>query len=411
MRLLRGWTLKRIALCAVGILLFSILTVSATDLEKINKLAKECQAGKEKACKKLAKIAKKDKDLATCLVALEKLGNHSLAQDIAWNANYHEVRKAAYDKMDDRSSRRGTIYKLTDQAQLADIAMNAENLKTREEAVEKIEEPLLLADIARNSDIPQIRVEAIKKITDQPLLADIFKTDPDEWVRIRVLNKLSSQAMLESVFRDGQQPYNIRLEAIDILRDSGRFKIEQGQIVQTLIEMRQEALRQKNHDIYKKIISNLTLDNLINMRKRAPRATIQGQLIKRESGEPMSQTSILLGEMKSARECTLYSDLMTTTDEKGNFVLRNVPNGYYTVVYSQTKKPKLPTASVFTLDSRAFNASMQSGSFSGGRLSEGTSTISSMELGISLSFEVRDSNVVEFDVFGTGIKKLVFEVY
>ncbi len=592
MRLPREWILKRIAFCAVAILLFSISIISAQDLDKINKLAQECQSGIEKACAKLAKIAKNDKDLATCLAALEKLGNHSLVQDITWNANYHSVRKTAYYKMNDKSSRRGTVSKLTDQVllaeiakntseyfevrldaikkvsdvqviaeiaknekneyvrqaagnrlptghplrrivkatvseiesledqsllveiaknahdasariaaakklsdkdpgplaeivknsledisarlvavkilndqillaeiavsdaasavrvvaieklenqslfaklaisdgsyevreaalrkmtdqiQLADIAMNAKNHKTREEAVKKITDPLLLADIARTSDIPQIRGEAIMKITDQSLLADIFKKDSIEWVRIRALNKLSSQAILESVFHDGQQPYNIRFKALSLLRDSGRFKIGQDQVVQTLFEMRQEALRQKNHDLYKKINSNSTQDNLVDMRMRAPKATIQGQLINREDGKPLAQTSVFLGEMKSNRECMLYSDLMTTTDDKGHFVLGNVPNGYYTVVYSWSEKPKLPTASVFILDSIVFNTSIQNGLFNAyNQLTEGTSTVSSMELGLSLSFEVRNSKVVEFDVFGTGIKKLVFEIY
>ena len=150
---------------------------------------------------------------------------------------------------------------------------------------------------------------------------------------------------------------------------------------------------------------------LTEMRKRAPKAVIQGRFILRKSGEPLANTSLLLCEMKSDRECTFFSDLMTTTDVKGNFTFKNVPNGYYTIVYSLIDKSKIPMDAVFYLDSEAFNTSLKSGSFSSGRLKDGTSMISSTQLGISLSFEVRNSNIVEFDVFGTGIKKLVFEVY
>jgi len=590
MRLLWKWTLMGLLLGAMALLVCAPLAAS-TDDEEINRLARECEAGIEKACKKLAEIAKKDKDPAVCLAAVQKLTYQGLLQDIAKSSRHFDVRMAAYDRLDDRSTRRGTVHYLTDQAMLAeiakntgedsevrqdairklanqslildlarnekneyvrkaaverlpaghplrqvvlateaevqsladqtiladiaenahdydarkaaaeklsdqdprplaklaknesedvsirliaikklndqtllaeivlsdthnevrvaavkklkdqsllaklamsdegyevwtaaleqladqprltDIAMNAQNLETRKQAADKITDQILLADIAKNADNPRIREKAVAKITDQILLADIFKKDADQWVQIRALRRLSSQEMLTSISRDRQQPLNIRLEAVTILSDSENFKIGRTQIVQALLEIRQEALRQKNRDLYKTILGKLTPDDLVEMRKRAPRATIQGRLIKRENGEALASIPLFLGEMKSGRECMLYSDLITTTDDKGNFVLKNVPNGFYTVVYSRSEKPMIPPSAVLLLDSREFNASMQSGSFSGGRLMEGTSTISSMQIGIDLSFEVRNSDVVEFGVLGTGIRELVFEVY
>ncbi|MGB8952048.1 MAG: carboxypeptidase regulatory-like domain-containing protein [Candidatus Aminicenantales bacterium] len=394
----------------------------------------------------LAHIARNDQDVSVCEAAAAKIVDQAVLADIIKNHKEPRVRWVA-------------VGELTDQAALADLAKNHEKVSFRLAAVQnknlidqKILETIVknnpfdevrkaaaeklpighvmrrivlasqddvknctdsrqLADIAKSATDRNARWDAIKKIDDQALLADIAASVVVEAIQMAALEKLQNQEIIVSISKNQKQPPAVRWSALKILRDSGRFKIPNQQILDMSLEIRQSAIKQKNSDLYKKILKESTPETLLEMRKRSPKLEIQGRLVRRESGEPLANATVFLGEVKGGQEFTFYNDLMTTTDGKGNFTLKSVPNGFYTIAYSRSAKPTVPRTAIFTVKSADFNIAIQRGNFWSNSLRDGTLTIGSTHLDIELSFEVRESDIVEFDVFGTGIKKLEFEIY
>jgi len=139
------------------------ISVIASNVKKVEKLARECQAGKDKSCLKLAKIAKNDKN---------------------W-----KVRMAAVEK-------------LTDQAILADIAKNDKDDDVRMTAIGKLTNQAIIADIAKNDEDDDIRIAAVEKLTDQAIIADIAKTEVDWHLQVKIFLEVSNQVLLAGIAKD-----------------------------------------------------------------------------------------------------------------------------------------------------------------------------------------------------------------
>jgi hypothetical protein len=401
----------------------------------------------------LAEVARNDKDNYARQLAVENLTDQTVLADIARNEEEWEVCEAALKRLKDQaelanvvlaakkpSVRMTAIRKLENQDLFIDVVRNDKDSAVRCEAVKKLNNQAMLAEVAKNDVDKEVRRAAIKKLTDPTLLADIARTDEDSYVCVAALDnpnltdqtaianiaknavsystrrsalyELKNQEILLSISKDKGQPLNLRLNAVSLLKDPYRFNIDEDKITPVLFELRQEAIGQKNKQVYRDVIDMLTTEALIEMRERAPKTVIQGRVLHRESKEPVTNMPTFLGEMqKNGEKFTLYSDLMTITDQKGNFTLKNVPNGIYTIIYSLSDVPILPSA-IFILEPKTFNTSLDYGNFDAyGKLKEGRSGIYSTELDINLLYEVRDSQIVEYDVYGTETMELVFELY
>lgn len=75
----------------------------AQDYEKIEKLAKECQAGKKASCRKLGDIAKNDEDYSVRMEAVKKNTDQSLLENIVRESKDWHIREAAVKKLTDQT--------------------------------------------------------------------------------------------------------------------------------------------------------------------------------------------------------------------------------------------------------------------------------------------------------------------
>jgi len=373
----------------------------------------------------LAGIAQKDPDREVREAAVAKLVSQPLLLEIikndkAWNvrrtavANPHLVdREFLFGLAENDSSglvRGEAARKLPENHRLRKcILASAEEIRS-------ISDQALLAEIAKRASELDNAWAAMAKVTDQALLVDIARTSLIEWTRDNAVDRIENREKLTAFSNDKQQPLRLRYRAVLRLKDSERFKVPAGQIAQSLLELRQESISQKDLEAFKSIhwdlTHGMTPQAVLELRKKLPKAVVKGRLLKRGTGEPLARTPIFLAEMKGEQSCDIYSDIMTVTDDKGNFLLNGVPNGFYTIVYSLSQKAKLLPSAVFSIEPKEFNTTMQNGVFNSyNTLTEGTLTWASIQLGISLNFEVRDAHVVEFDVYGTGTRIVEFEIY
>jgi len=378
----------------------------------------------------LADIAKNDNDEDIRLFAVNNpsLSDQAMIGDVAKSASDNDVRRAAAMRLTDQAilaaiakiEKDSYVLKgifentsLKDEHALSDIALTAADEEASWLAARKLTDPALLAQVAKNKDSEHVGCAAVqsRNLNDQALFAEIARIAVNEGTRICALAKITDGTVLDAIMRDKRQSLSVRLEAVSHLGDTKRFAVGQFRTDDVLFEIRQRALEQKNIMLFKAILKKSAPEAVARMRKRASKLEVQGRLMKRESREPLANVIIFLGEMKGEHECTIYKDLAARTDSTGHFILRNVPSGYYTIAYSTDQKAELPVSAIFRLDSEDFNTSMERGSFSNGSLHEGTSTISSSRLGMGLSFEVRNSEIVEFDVAGTATRRVVFEIY
>jgi len=140
------------------LILFCVFLLSAgmlisEDVSTVEKHAAECSAGNQEACRKLADIAKNDKD--------------------------SDIREAA-------------VRELTDQELIADIARNDEWWHVRQTAVKNpnLTDQTVIADIARNDTFFDVRIDALRILikTPKPISAEAIarlqrsqKEKPSDW--------------------------------------------------------------------------------------------------------------------------------------------------------------------------------------------------------------------------------------
>ena len=186
--------------------------VAASNVEKVNKLALQCDSGKQKACNELTKIAMRDKDFGVRYSAVMKLTDQSVLAKIAVGDEAGSVRGAAVMRltdqpllakvaMEDKENRVRNIAlaKLTDQPLLAKIVLEAANGRVVNDVMAKLTDQSLLAKIAVEHRDFNIRYLAVTKLADRSLLAKIAVEDKDATVRSTAVAKLVDQSVLAKI--------------------------------------------------------------------------------------------------------------------------------------------------------------------------------------------------------------------
>lgn len=187
------------SLILLCIFLFFTGILTGEDISTVKKLAAQCTTGNQEACKKLADIARNDKDSNVRKAAVKMLPDgHQLRQIVL--ASEKDVRKITDEALladiaksaVDFNAGKLAVKKLSDQTLLADIAMSAAWGSVAKAAIEKLTDQTVLAEIARigRNFSNEIRMAAIKKVSDQILLAEIACTDKNEDVIDAALSAL-----------------------------------------------------------------------------------------------------------------------------------------------------------------------------------------------------------------------------
>ena len=154
------------------------------------------------------------------LAAAEKLTDQASLAYVARNANDVKVRLEVAAKLTDRTIAEGVFAdiaktasgwmrleaatKLTEQALgqsvFAEIAKTDSDEQLRKGAVEKITDQFALADLAKNADDHDVRKSAVEKLTDQTLLVDFAANDRSPFVRLEAAKRLTDRALAQRVF-------------------------------------------------------------------------------------------------------------------------------------------------------------------------------------------------------------------
>jgi len=179
--------MKRTAVFILVMLLLSLVSFSDDDTEKIEKLGRECQAGKAKACSRLIKISisRENEDLR--LAALEQLG-------------------------DMRISNSG------DQAILAKIAVSDKNKFVRAEAVKRLLDQNLIAEIARRDSDNWVKDAAVDVLSNESLLIEIAWLETGGYTSARAVRKISDQAALAEIGKEAKD-WVVREAAAEVIQD------------------------------------------------------------------------------------------------------------------------------------------------------------------------------------------------
>jgi len=156
----------------------------------------------------------------TLCVALFVLGGCGPSvETVQRMTDQRELAKIALEDKDGRV-RRAAAEKLTDQALLARIAAEDKDWNVRRADVEKITDQALLAKIAGEEKDRDIRRAVAAKITDQGFLAKIALEDKDEQIRRAAVAKIPDPALLAKAALQDRNS-NVRYAAASKLSDQG----------------------------------------------------------------------------------------------------------------------------------------------------------------------------------------------
>jgi phosphoribosylpyrophosphate synthetase len=136
------------------------------------------------------------------------------------NRDVHDQAKLAGISLEceDVNIRRDAVQRLTDQAMLAKIAVNSSDWFVRRTAVERLTDQAMLVEVTRESDDEYARRDALEKIADQVLLTKIASDSKDEYVRRTAVEKLTNQAQLAK-FAIESADADVRRAAVKKLND------------------------------------------------------------------------------------------------------------------------------------------------------------------------------------------------
>ncbi|MBP7295451.1 MAG: formylglycine-generating enzyme family protein [Acidobacteria bacterium] len=179
--------------------------LSAKQQRGIDKLVAECQAGKQKSCAKLGKMAKTNKSAAVRKAATEKVTDPVMLAGIALGDLDDGVRQEA-------------VGSLQDQAMLADVARKSAHGPLRLQAAQKLTDPVLSAELVKSSSDSQVRSVVVSRVTDQALLVDLAKNDQSSKLRENAAQALTDPASLLDVARQGGDLI-VRMKAAERLND------------------------------------------------------------------------------------------------------------------------------------------------------------------------------------------------
>jgi hypothetical protein len=177
------------ALCA---LLFANILVAADAID-IESLVGKCVTGGQNACKELDD-------------AVRKLTDQAPLARVAVEAQGWEARTVA-------------VARLTDQTWLTKIAGESKDANVRRIAVGKLTNQAMLAKIGAADQDREVRRAAVGNLTDQALLAKIALKDQDFYIRLKAVKRLTDQAMLTQVAENGGDQF-VRATAIAAMDES-----------------------------------------------------------------------------------------------------------------------------------------------------------------------------------------------
>jgi formylglycine-generating enzyme required for sulfatase activity len=139
----------------------------------------------------LMDVYEHDEDASVRATVASRLKDQALLTGIAENDVDYSVRKAAYLRMTKKK-----LDNLTNQAFIADLAINDESSAVRQSAVGRLTDQAALADVAKNDKDSDVRVAAVSNLTDQAVLTDLAKNDEDSAVRVIAVDNLTNQAFI-----------------------------------------------------------------------------------------------------------------------------------------------------------------------------------------------------------------------
>jgi len=196
----------------------SVTWIIASDLQKVEKLARECEAGKEKSCRALFKIAQTDKDWKVRLAAVSRMSDSTMLSMIAKTDADEDLRKTAAANPHLTDSvvlaeiaqkdaigpvRRAAVNNanLNNPSLLTDLAMTSKDPSVCKAAVAKLSEPVLLAKIARAAYLWDSRLLAVEKLNDPEVLAEVARNDEYHTVREAAVAKLLDPMVLTEIIQ------------------------------------------------------------------------------------------------------------------------------------------------------------------------------------------------------------------
>jgi len=150
----------------------------------------------------LQSVAREDQDVALRCLAVQKLADVQLLQELSQDADFHAaVRQAAADRFQqlltgqqkDQSppleQRLQWIESLQDTEMLAYFALNAKESALRQAALQKLNNEALFAEVAQNDRDAHIRLWAVEKVAQIELIAQVAKGSRSRDKRIYRLAK------------------------------------------------------------------------------------------------------------------------------------------------------------------------------------------------------------------------------
>ena len=108
--------------------------------------------------------------------------------------------------------------RLTDQAVIAHLAANDDDVKIRMQALRKLKDQVVIANIAKNDKKVKIRMQALNKLKDQSVIAHIAMLDEDGGIRLQALKKLKDQTVIAFIAKNDKKA-KIRMVALNKLKE------------------------------------------------------------------------------------------------------------------------------------------------------------------------------------------------
>lgn len=175
----------------------------------------------------LQSVAREDQDIGLRCLAVQKLADVQLLQEISQNNDFHaDVRQAAADRFQqlltgqqkDHSppleQRLQWIESLQDIEMLEYFALNAKEAALRQAALQKLNNEALFAEVAQNDRDAHIRLWAIEKVEQMDLIAQIAKGSRSRDKRIYRLAK----EKLDAWHKTQERPLQIAAEREDLCK-------------------------------------------------------------------------------------------------------------------------------------------------------------------------------------------------
>lgn len=215
----------RLAIGVAALAAASAATLAGADIEK---LAQQCVRGDDRPCMKLLNLARTDDDPAVRKAAVDALPGQAFFIAVAKEAQYHDSRVWAIDKVTDQSALAGlardsgpvaklAVLRLTDQNVLANVANEAAEEEAAVAAIGRLTSQPLLAILARRGQTLIVRRAAIARLDSDGLLTELARDDADTTVRAAALAAMKNRDLAYELAMTEKDP-SVREAMLEQLR-------------------------------------------------------------------------------------------------------------------------------------------------------------------------------------------------